>query len=170
MSSRDELCRAAVGRLYDAYATELIRLCALYLKDAHLARDAVQDTFLNVYRHYDKFRGEASEKTWLISIAVNVCRGYLRSAWFRRVDRREDALDAQIEDDTFTFPDNTVLEEVMRLKPRLREAVLLRFYSGMKLRDIALSLHVSESTVRARLNKAESILRVNLEEWYNENK
>ena len=44
--------REAISRLMEQYGSRLLRLCALYLKDGHLAQDAVQETFLRAYRHW----------------------------------------------------------------------------------------------------------------------
>ena len=79
--------RSELDRLMEEYGSALLRMCALYLKDADLAQDAVQDTFVKAYRHLREYRGESSEKTWLTSIAMNVCRDYLRTAWFRHISR-----------------------------------------------------------------------------------
>lgn len=59
-------------------ATNCWRLCFMYLSDWQLAEDALQETFLKVFRKYDTFAGRSSEKTWLVRIAVNVCKDYLR--------------------------------------------------------------------------------------------
>lgn len=75
-------------RLIRENQVSLKRLCYLYLHDEALAEDAVQETFLKVYRSLGAFRGDASEKTYLTRIAVNTCKDMLRSAWLRRVDRR----------------------------------------------------------------------------------
>ena len=68
------------------------RICfgraAVYLRDRDMAQDAVQETFLKAYKALGSFRSESTEKTWLYSIALNVCRDMRRSAWFRYVDRR----------------------------------------------------------------------------------
>ena len=69
------------------YERDLLRLCAVYLRDIDLARDAVQETFLKAYRCMDRFKGNASEKTWLMRIAINTCKDMLRGAWFQHVDR-----------------------------------------------------------------------------------
>lgn len=58
-------------RLY-GYEIPIRRMCCIYLRDEQLAADAVQETFLKAYLALDKFRGEASEKTWLTRIAINV--------------------------------------------------------------------------------------------------
>ena len=72
------------------YEKELLRLCCVYLRDIELARDAVQETFLKAYRRMDKFEGKASEKTWLMRIAINTCKDMLRGGWLRHVDRAAD--------------------------------------------------------------------------------
>lgn len=68
------------------WETALVRTCYLLLGDAGLAEDAVQDTFVKAWRAYGGFRGEASEKTWLMRIAVNTCRDLARSKWFIHID------------------------------------------------------------------------------------
>ena len=57
----------------------VISIC--YLRDGALAEDAAQETFVRAWRSREDFRGASSEKTWLTSIAVNVCRNMLRSPW-----------------------------------------------------------------------------------------
>lgn len=150
------------------YGSGLLRLCALYLKDASLAQDAVQETFLKAYRHWHAYRGEASEKTWLTTIAMNVCRDTLRAAWFRHQDRRVDPESLPEGAVDFAFPDDTVLARVMALPARYREVVLLRYYQELKLKEIAAALKLPMGTVRSRLNRANAILREELKEWYYE--
>ena len=157
--------RSEIDRLMEQYGSSLLRMSALYLKSADLARDAVQETFIKAFRHFNEYRGESSEKTWLTTICVNTCRDMLRSAWFRHQSRIDpDSLPEKPAD--FVFPDNTVLTEVMRLPPKYREVILLRYYEGLKLKEIASALRLSDGRVRSRLNKANSILRDRLKEWY----
>lgn len=147
------------------HGSRLLRLCAMNLRDASLAQDAVQDTFLKAFRQFHRFRGDADPLTWLTSIAMNVCRDYRRTAWFRHVDRRVEA-DALPTAADFTFPDSTVIRTVTALPPRYREVILLRYYQNMKQKDIAAALGVSDRAVRQRLQKANTMLREQLKEWY----
>ena len=157
--------RTELERLMEQYGSSLLRMSALYLKDAHLAQDAVQETFIKAYRHMKDYRGESSEKTWLTAICVNTCRDILKTAWFRHQSRIDvDSLPEKPAD--FEFPDNTVLTEVMCLPARYREAVLIRYYGGMKLKEAASALGISEGRLRTRLDKANGILRDRLKEWY----
>ena len=57
--------------LVNRYQEPILRMCYLYLRDKTLAEDAVQETFLKVYRTMDTFRGECSEKTWIVRIAMH---------------------------------------------------------------------------------------------------
>lgn len=72
------------------YGTAILRTCFVILSDAREAEDAMQDTFLRAWRAMDTFeqRNGASVKTWLMRIAINVCRDYQRKRWFRHIDMR----------------------------------------------------------------------------------
>ena len=78
---------ARISRMVKTYEKDLLRLCCMYLKDAVMAEDAVQETFLKAYKSLHAFRGESSEKTWLMRIAINVCKDMQRTAWFRNLGK-----------------------------------------------------------------------------------
>lgn len=158
--------RAALERLMNQHGTSLLRMCRLHLRDKGLAEDAVQETFIKAYRHMDSFRGESSELSWLAGIAINVCRDMLRTAWFRRIDRRVDIATLPECAQADAYADGTVLAEVMRLPLKLREVVLLRYYQGLTIREAADALHLAPSTVKARQQKANALLHSRLKEWY----
>ena len=101
----------------------------------------------------------------MTAICVNTCRDILRTAWFRHTSRID--LDTLPERPVnFEFPDNTVLTEVMRLPAKYRGVILLRYYEGLKQKEVASALGLTEGKVRTRLNKANEILRDRLKEWY----
>ena len=156
--------RETLDALMRQHGSRLLRLCAMNLRDASLAQDAVQDTFLKAFRQFHRFRGDADALTWLTAIAINVCRDYRRTAWFRHVDRRMDDLPEQAAN--FPFQDNTVITEVMNLPDKYREVILLRYYQDMKQKEVAAALGLTERAVRQRLHKANAILRERLKEWY----
>ena len=154
---------AAFERLVEDYQAVLLRTCFLYLKDQALAEDAVQETFVKAYRHMEAFRGECSERTWLVKIAINVCRDLKRSAWFRFTDRRvtpdmlpEPAAPCSPQDEELTAA-------VLRLPVKLRETVLMYYYHGMTVSDMAKTLGISQSSVSGRLQRARGKLRDALE-------
>ena len=64
----------AIERLVQAHQAEVYRLALSILDDPDEAEDAAQEVFVSALRSLDSFRGDASLKTWLFSITINVCR------------------------------------------------------------------------------------------------
>ncbi len=154
---------ARLVELLARYEKDVLRLCCASLRDAHLAQDAAQETFVKAYRALPRFRGESGEKTWLLRIAVNVCRDMRRGAWFRFIDRRV-SLEALPEPVAAPLPEHETLTlAVMRLPRKEREAVLLRYDQGLQVREIAQALGISPSAVSQRLRSAHARLRRELE-------
>ena len=146
--------KATLTRLMTIYEKDILRFCCIYLQDIALAEDATQETFLKAYKALSSFRGEAAEKTWLMRIAINTCKDIRRAAWYRYVDRRV-TLDHLPEPAIPPKADSILLTlEVMRLPTKERETVLLRYYLGMTMKDIAEVLHVTSTTVSKRLSRA----------------
>ena len=139
------------------------------MKDSHLAEDASQETFLKVYRNYAQFDGTAGEKTWVMRIAINVCKDYLRSAWNRRVSVVEALNEIPAAEDS-PHEEDTLLREIMNLKPKYKEVILLFYYQDMKISEIARVLDAPESTVSVRLKRAREQLKKRLEGWYADGK
>ena len=147
---------------------QILHLCFAYLGDIALAEDAVQESFFKAWKHYGDFRGEAGEKTWLMRIAMNTCRDLLKSSWARNTDRSVTPDLLPEGSVPFEERDDTVTRAVMSLPPKLREATLLRWYQGLSLEEMTRVLHLPRSTVNYRLKKAKTILKGELEDWYDE--
>lgn len=146
----------------------LLRTCYLLLRDTALAEDAVQETFVKAWRFYDGYRKEASEKTWLMRIAVNTCRDLQRSKWFIHIDRRVNMDDLPEPAVPFELPDDTVTNAILSLPTALRQVITLRYFQSLTVQEVAEVLHISRRTVHYRLDKAERYLKSSLEEWYND--
>ena len=152
-----------IERLVMMYGNDVLRLATTILGSRDLAEDVHQETFLRVCKAWGGFRGDASEKTWITGIAVNICRDMMRSAWKRRVTVSDEVVGA--------LPDNRSASEMDRLSDRSdvmkalnklstehREAVVLYYYHDFDIRQIASIQGVPEGTVKSRLHKARSKL------------
>lgn len=151
--------------LMNHYGTDIKRFCTLQLRDASQAEDAAQDVFIKAWRALDAFRGDSSEKTWLLRIAVNTCRDYQRTGWFRFMDRSVTPEDMEY-GTAFAFPDDSLSQAIAALPALLRQAVSLRYFEELSIRDMAMVLQVSEATAKRRVRKANALLRRRLKEWY----
>ena len=136
-------------RLVLQYQQPLLRTCFLYLRDRTLAEDAV--------------RGECSEKTWLMKIAMNTCCDLRRAHRLRSIDpRRIPELLPQAAE-PFAPAEEELVTQVIQLPRKLREVILLYYYQDMTVTEIAVSLGISQSSVSGRLKRARGKLRTLLE-------
>ena len=129
-----------------------------------LAEDATQETFLRVYRTIDSFRGESSEKTWILKIAMHTCYDINHSGWFRFMNRHvtPEMLPDQSAN-TIIDRDEELAAAVMKLPRKLREAILLHYYQGLNNNEIADALNISHSSVSGRLKRGREKLKNLLE-------
>ena len=150
-------------RLVDVYGTGMLRMCCMYLGDVHLAQDAVQDAFIKIYRAWHPMDGPAAEKAWVMRVTVNVCKDYLRSAWKRKVNLVEQYPELPASEDPPKNEEGRLLAEIMALKPKYREVILLHYYQQLRVNEIAEVLGAPQSTVSIRLRRAREALRKRLE-------
>ena len=150
-------------RLVSLYQLPLLRLCYAYLHDRELAKDAVQETFMKVYRNLGSFDGRSSEKTWLNRIAINTCKDLRRSGWFRHMDRT--VTPDMIPEKAYpvTEREESITVAVMELPVKLRETALLCWLQGMTSQEAADTLGISHQAVSSRLNRARRKLQSVLE-------
>lgn len=137
----------------------LLRLCYALLHNEEDARDAVQVTFMKVYRTLADFRGDCSEKTWLTRIAVNTCRDFARMPWRRHENRQITPEDLPETAVSFEREDEELTLAVMNLPKKWREVILLYYYQRMTVTEIAKALGIAQSSVSERLKKARERLR-----------
>ena len=152
--------------LVNTYETTLYRAALAILGDAHEAEDAVQDTFLRALRAWPGFRGDCAVETWLVRIAINVCKRQLRSPW-RLLRVPQESLDS-LRMEGPEPPDDTLVRAIQALPPKYREVIILYYYQEWKAWEIAQRLHVPVSTVTVRLSRARGLLKERLKGWYYE--
>ncbi|MDV4151316.1 sigma-70 family RNA polymerase sigma factor [Clostridium sp. AL.422] len=156
-----------IQRLMDTYGSDVLRTSYMYLKDLQSAEDAFQEVFIKVFNKFENFKGESSEKTWIIRITINVCKDMLRSSWLKRVlltdNIKEKRISIGIENRIIKIEENKLLfDEVMSLSHRFKEVIILYYYQNCNTAEISKILNVAEGTVRSRLHRAREILKTRL--------
>ena len=150
---------AVLSAWYDKYGTDILRYCFLFLGNRSDAEDATQETFLKAWRNLGRFeaRNGCSPKTWIIRIAGNTCRDYLRKGWKKHEDRRITPEDLTALGSA-PHEDRELIMDVMNLPEEYRQAVLLVFWYGMTIRETAECMRTSAATVSRRLEKARKMI------------
>lgn len=143
------------------YGDAVLRTCFMYLKDMALAEDAMQDTFIKAWQGMAKFEGrnDSSEKTWILRIAINTCKDYRRTTWFRHVDLSRALEDLPPALRAVADESRAMFLDVIRLPATLKQVILLYHFHDMTMAEVAQVLHVGRSTVANRLRKAYALLR-----------
>jgi RNA polymerase sigma-70 factor, ECF subfamily len=159
-----------IETLVAAHYPTIRRLAASILDDPHEADDAAQDTFIAACRAMESYRGEANIKTWLTSIAVNVCRGRLRKRKMRQA--LQSTLEAlHLASTSHPTPEKVALQNeadgqiwqaVDDLDEKHRLVVILRYVHELPVPEIARILDTSAGTVYSRLHYARHALQTRL--------
>jgi len=130
-----------------------------------LAEDLVQESFLRLLQPTN-YQQERPLKPWLYAIATNLARDSFKSASVRHQIPENEDLHSLL--DSTPGPEEVVLAKeegqiiaaaIGQLGDEYRSALLLRFYQGMSLQEIAVTLHIPLGTVKSRLSVGTHRLR-----------
>lgn len=153
----DGLCE-----LYRRYVPRVYAYVAYRAEGVQEAEDVVSETFLRVVKnlHRFRYRGEGSFAAWLFRIAHNLVEDQHR-ARRRRVRHVPLEAGAEIADESLLPGEELARQEqfeelralVGTLPPRRQKVVLLRFFGGLRNREIAEVLGLDERTVASHLSR-----------------
>jgi RNA polymerase sigma-70 factor (ECF subfamily) len=177
IAARDESAFEALMRRYNG---RLFRVARAILRDDGAAEDALQDAYLDAYRHAGDFGGRAPLSTWLTRIVINHSLMRLRKQKRDRVVipfvtwRAGDAQTTEIDvaDEKTEPPSNAALRGEIRriLEQRIddlpvafRTVLIMRDVEDMTVQETAEALGIPPATVRTRLFRARALLRQALE-------
>ena len=160
--------REAFRLLFEAYKDRVYSIALHFSGDESVARDVTQQVFLKLMTKIDQYRNHAEFTTWLYRLVANTCMDEHRragrfvffgdSAGVEVLERRAEAgasneewlLQREVADE--------VQAAVAGLKPKLRIAVLLRYFEDLSYEEMASALGCSKGTVASRLNRGHAIL------------
>ena len=152
-----------IDRVVDTYSHLVYNVAFANLKNRHDADDVFQEVFLKYIKADKEFESEEHRKAWLIRVTINCCKTFFTSSWQKSVGLDECGEIAVNCDSTDS---NELMNAVLRLPPKLKNAVLLFYYENMSVKEIADALKTSEGSVKTRLSRARDALRSELKGWY----
>lgn len=146
--------------LVNRYADLLLRIGRTWLGDLDDAKDICQTVLIKLLEHPRSFPDPGQERAWVVRIAVNECKNWKKSAWFRRRAPLDEGLTLTVESPE--PEENSLLEQVMHLPAKYRQVIFLRYYEGYEVREIAALLGQSPALVSTHLKRGKDKLRTML--------
>jgi RNA polymerase sigma-70 factor (ECF subfamily) len=155
--------RSAQAQLYNLYARKMMGVCSWYTHNKEEAEEILQDGFIRVFNYIHRFRGSGSFEGWMRRIMVNAAllKYRNRSSHIKPViEFNPDLHDAA---EKISVIEQLEAKELVRLvqclTPAYRMVFNLFVLEGMKHREIAELLGISEGTSKSNLAAARVILQ-----------
>jgi RNA polymerase sigma-70 factor (ECF subfamily) len=168
---------AAFGELIGRHRSAVFRAALAALGSHAEAEDAAQDAFLLAYRRLDSFRGDASFKTWLLTIAWHQAinrRRSLTRVWRHLTGSMPDAHGGPTLEEIAApgpSPEKAMADDqlrrairraILRLSPKLRDALLLAQSGEYTYEEISVMLDAPVGTIKWRVSEARRMIRKQL--------
>jgi RNA polymerase sigma-70 factor (ECF subfamily) len=168
----------ALATLFECYADKIYRLAVGLVHDEQQADGIVQDTFLALIKHIDRFEGRSLISTWLYRVAYNESLMCLRRQHPDiNIDELDDGVMPDCMIDWHTIPEKVMSSTeaaremecaIASLSPSLRAVFTLRDIEECSTYETAEILGISEAAVKVRLHRARLALRERLSVYFAE--
>ena len=149
---------ADLEQVIEKYSNTLFKICFVILKNEQDTKDVLQETFITYMTKRPGFASEEHKKAWLIKVSQNKCREFLR---FHKIhagiplDEVEESIKIT---KGLDMEDKEKLELIWNLNTKLKGVVILYYVEGYSVRETASILHISETAVKKRLQRARQLL------------
>jgi len=156
--------REAFRVLFEGYKDKVYSIAYHFNSDETSARDVTQQVFLKLFGSIKQFRHDAEFTTWLYRLVANTCMDELRKQ--RRFVPFGDEVEVKEPigkrgaEERFTRLEiaDSVKAAITELKPKLRLAILLKYFEELSYEEMATVLGCSKGTVASRLNRGHKML------------
>ena len=157
--------RAALRELYERHAGWLVVRLSRRCGDADIVNEAIQDTFVAVWRKPSAYRGSGDVAAWLWGIAFRrmLDRVRRRSRWETVAEFIKPGVVASAEDEVLIGIEHSDAGTALdRLSPELKAVVQAMVLDGLTARETASLLGIPAGTVKTRMMRARRLLREDL--------
>lgn len=159
MGKRDSINRDDFQKLYEAHADFAIRTAIAITRNNEMAKDAVQETFIRVYRNYSSYDPDLPFEPWLYRILVNECNRLLKKeaklSGYHHPDLENDPRVAEPSSENLA----ELIRTIQNLKDLYRIPLILKYIKGFSEQEIAEILDINQNTVKSRLFTGRNRLR-----------
>lgn len=147
--------------LYNNYSPRFYALCLRYLGDTALAKDALVEGFISIYRNIENFRNEGSFETWMNRIFINQCLNQIRDNQRRKtISIKEEDPPTTISDIILHIDVQKALDESLaQLSDEERLVFNMIAVDEYTFADAAEMLNTNESAIKTRYYKAKDKMK-----------
>ncbi|EGD46715.1 RNA polymerase, sigma-24 subunit, ECF subfamily [Ruminiclostridium papyrosolvens DSM 2782] len=162
----------AFAELMDERKKDIYRIAFIYVKNNLDAMDLFHDTVYNAFATIKKLKNPEFFNTWITRITINCCINFLKKK--KRINKNEiQCIDS---DDIYQYSDGTpdlsevlssnidLIEAIEKLDIKLKTVILLKYYQDFTINQVAEIVECPIGTVKTRLNRALSLLRLELKD------
>lgn len=137
----------------EKYGKDVFRAAYSYVRNHADSEDIMQETFLRLYKCEKTFASDENVKAWLLRVAINVSKDYLKTSWLHKRAELDEGMSYEDE------KERSLDEAMAKLKPDYRIAVYLHYYMGYSVKETAELMGISESNAKIRLKRGREALR-----------
>jgi len=153
-------------KLYNSYYMEVYSYVITIIKNAHLAEEITQEVFFKALKSSSKYRGQASEFTWLCAIAKNTCIDEIRKQSRLSDDDKEAVanvnVEKMLEDKQTTLRIHQVLHA---MEEPYKEVFQLRIFGELSFKEIGAVFSKTESWARVTYHRARLKIQERMKEY-----
>ena len=154
--------RASQSRLYSRLSPTMMVVCLRYARSREEAEEILQEGFLQMFKSLKQYKGEGAFEGWVRKIMVNTALQKLRIRSHLTAVAGGDLIAETVADKDYILPELSAKELValiQQLSPMYRAVFNLYVFEGMKHKEIAAALGISEGTSKSNLSDARGILQ-----------
>lgn len=159
MKKRESLDKKSFQELYKKHANFAIRTAIAITRNHEIAKDAVQETFIRVYRNFSSYDSNLPFEPWFYRILLNECNRLLKKeskvSTYHHPDLENDERVSESSSENLTG----LIEIIQSMDDIYRIPLILKYIKGFSEKEIADIMELNQNTVKSRLFKGRQNLR-----------
>lgn len=171
--------KLALNKLVNQWYARIYNFALKYMGDEDLASEVTQRTFIKVYQKIGQLKNVESFKSWLYQIALNYCREEqrkIKNKWtvslysqkddeeFSNFNEKDSSRRSNPEETLYQNELSDLLQKALsEISEEQRLVVIMKEYEGLKFKEIAKTLNISENTAKSRLYQGLKALKKKLD-------